>query len=232
MPVLWERPEPRGRTANPIDRRAIANAAVALADAQGLAEVSIRKVAAELGCSPMRLYGYIKTKDELHDLMLDQAYAEILQAGRPERRWGWRRAITAIAVATREVALRHEWIVDLIGGRPPLGPNGLAVMEATAAAIDRSPAGRTPNELLTAMATLNAYLVGAVRSEVADLRTDRETGTDEPARQRSMGPYLRRSFASGALPTVQKMITAAEEPSPEEQFRNELELILDAIGRR
>ncbi|MEU7407444.1 TetR/AcrR family transcriptional regulator C-terminal domain-containing protein, partial [Streptomyces sp. NPDC044948] len=121
--TVWDRPEPPTRPA-PLDRERIVAAAVALADEGGLEAVSLRKVAARLNAGPMRLYGYISTKAELFDLMVDEVYAEIL----PEERPGdWREALHGLAHRTRQAALRHAWLADLLGGRPALGPNGLAV---------------------------------------------------------------------------------------------------------
>ena len=98
--------------------------------ALGLEAVSLRKVAAALDVGPMRLYGYIATKDELLDLMVDAVHAEIRPAGD-----GWREVLGSLAETTRQAAHQHEWLADLIGGRPQLGPHALARGEAVLAAI-------------------------------------------------------------------------------------------------
>src|SRR3954470_10993059 len=70
--LVWERPEPPNRPVPaPLDRERIVRTAMGLADADGLEAVSLRKVAAALGVGPMRLYGYLDSKDELLDLMVD-----------------------------------------------------------------------------------------------------------------------------------------------------------------
>ncbi|MGW4800665.1 TetR/AcrR family transcriptional regulator, partial [Nonomuraea sp. NPDC004297] len=129
--TVWDRPEPPTRPL-PLDRERIVAAAIALADEGGLDEVSLRKVAARLDVGPMRLYGYISTKEELFDLMVDEVYAEILPEEPPG---GWREALRLNAHRTRRAVLRHEWLADLLGGRPALGPNALAVTEATLSAL-------------------------------------------------------------------------------------------------
>src|SRR2546430_7529226 len=129
--TVWDRPEPPTPPA-PLDRERIVAAAIALADEGGLEAVSSRKVAARLNAGPMRLYGYISTKQELFDLMVDEVHAEIL----PEEQPGdWREALRILADRTRQAALRHEWLADVLGGRPTLGPNRLARTEATLAAL-------------------------------------------------------------------------------------------------
>jgi AcrR family transcriptional regulator len=78
---VWERPEPLTRPAPaPLSRELIVRAAIAIADDDGLAAVSVRKVAAALDAGPMRLYGYLSTKDELLELMVDAVYGEIMSA--------------------------------------------------------------------------------------------------------------------------------------------------------
>ncbi|WP_399879952.1 TetR/AcrR family transcriptional regulator [Streptomyces sp. BBFR51] len=130
--TVWDRPEPPTHPV-PLDRERIVAAAIALADEGGLEAVSLRKVAARLNAGPMRLYRYISTKEELFDLMMDEVQAEIL----PEEQPGdWREALRILAHRTRQAALRHEWLADLLGGRPALGPNSLAVTETTLGGLD------------------------------------------------------------------------------------------------
>src|SRR6478609_10860740 len=76
--LVWERTEPARRPApGPLSRERIVVAAIAIADKDGLAEVSLRKVAAKLNAGPMRLYTYTSTKDGLLELMVDAIYGEI-----------------------------------------------------------------------------------------------------------------------------------------------------------
>ncbi|MFK0118995.1 TetR/AcrR family transcriptional regulator [Streptomyces sp. NPDC090994] len=229
MDLIWERPEPRGRTLVPVDRGRIVTAAVALADAEGLAGLSMRKVAAELHVSPMRLYGYVATKDELLDLMADSVYGEI--TGALGDASGWESALRTIAVATRDSALRHEWFVELIGGRPHLGPNALAVMEATASALASALGPDGGDRLMAALGVFNAYLVGAVRNEVTELRQSRETGTDETEWRASVGGYLGRRLATGRYPTMRRVFEEGIESDPAEMFASEVAIIIRGVTR-
>lgn len=229
MDLIWERPEPRGRTVVPIDRGRIVTAAVALADAEGLPGLSMRKVAAELHVSPMRLYGYVATKDELLDLMADSVYGEIAaalgDASGPES------ALRTIAVTTRDCALRHEWFVELIGGRPHLGPNALDVMEATASALASALGPDGGDRLMAALGVFNAYLVGAVRNEVTERRQSRESGTDETQWRASVGGYLGRQVATGRYPTTQRILDGGNEGDPAETFAAEVAIIIRGVTR-
>jgi AcrR family transcriptional regulator len=116
-----------------LTREGVVAAAVALADARGLAAVTIRGVAAELGARPMSLYPQIGSKDDLLDLMLEEIASETVLDVVPN---DWRAALRAIAEATRATCLRHPWITIAHGGRPAFGPNRLRHIEQSLAAVD------------------------------------------------------------------------------------------------
>ncbi|MEV0650597.1 TetR/AcrR family transcriptional regulator C-terminal domain-containing protein [Phytomonospora sp. NPDC050363] len=224
---VWERPEPQPRAAPvPLSRAKIAAAAVALADEHGLDGLSIRRLAKELGVGPMRLYDYVTNRSELLDLMVDVVYARVAEACTHS---GWRDTVLAIAHATREAALDHEWFADLLGGRPHLGPNALAVGEANAAALSRAPGVRGVDDLQRTIGALNAFVNGAVRGEVTERRTTRATGTDEASFQASLGPYLMRMLDTGRYPTVARLVIDGAHLDPEETFRHNLTTVLDGI---
>ncbi|GII96152.1 TetR/AcrR family transcriptional regulator [Sinosporangium siamense] len=223
--TVWDRPEPSPRPA-PLDRERIVAAAVALADEGGLEAVSLRKVAARLGAGPMRLYGYIATKEELFDLMVDEVYAEILPEGRPG---DWREALRVLAERTRLAALRHEWLADLLGGRPALGPNALAVSEATLAALDGL---ADVDTAMRAVETVGAYYIGAIRREIANLRAERATGLSESDWQRARGPHVTGMLATGRFPALAKFVHEGTEVDAGTSFATGLEWILDAVAAK
>ncbi|WP_246273899.1 TetR/AcrR family transcriptional regulator [Phytohabitans houttuyneae] len=226
LPV-WERPEPAPRAAPvPLSRAKIADTAIRIADAHGLDGLSVRKIAKELGVGPMRLYDYVVNRSELLDLMVDAVYARIAEAGQHS---GWRTTVLAIVHRTREVALDHEWFVDLLGGRPHLGPHALAVGEATAAALSRAPGVRDIDDLQRALGVLNAFIVGALRREVTERRTARSTGTDVSTWQAALGPYLTRMLETGRYPTVARLVVDGAHLDAEVTFHHSLTTILDGV---
>ncbi|MEU5781561.1 TetR/AcrR family transcriptional regulator C-terminal domain-containing protein [Micromonospora lupini] len=223
--TVWDRPEPRNPPV-PLDRAQIIAAAIALADEGGLEAVSLRKVAARLNAGPMRLYGYISTKDELFDLMVDEVHAEIL----PEEQPGdWREALRVLAHRTRQAALRHVWLADLLGGRPTLGPNGMAVTEAKLAALDGL---ADIDTALRAAETVSSYLIGAIRREIANLRAERATGLSKREWQRASGPHLTKMLATGRFPTLTKVVHHGRETNAEESFATGLDWVLDAVATK
>lgn len=219
--TVWERPEPPERpTPAPLSRELIVRAAIRLADADGLAAVSLRKVAGVLDVGPMRLYGYIATKEELLDLMLDDVYAGIRPSG-----GSWREVLLSLAELTRRAAHRHEWFADLLGGRPQLGPNALARGEAVVAGLK----GIDVDDVMPVVKAVNAYVAGAVRREITERRDERATGLNESEWQRTHGPYLERTFATGRYPALEKVVREAVHWDVDETFRMGLGYLLDGI---
>ncbi|MEW9529924.1 TetR/AcrR family transcriptional regulator [Microbispora sp. NPDC049125] len=223
--TVWDRPEPPARPV-PLDRQRIVAAAVALADEGGLEAVSLRKVAARLDAGPMRLYGYISTKEELFDLMVDEVHAEILT----EERFGdWREALRVHSHRTRQATRRHEWLADLLGGRPALGPNAFAVTEAKLAALDGL---ADVDTVMRAVETVSAYVTGAIRREIADVRAERATGLSKPDWQRAFGPHMTRMLATGRFPALAKIVHDGTEVDAETSFATGLEWVLDAVAAK
>ncbi|MFF0759224.1 TetR/AcrR family transcriptional regulator [Streptomyces sp. NPDC003737] len=222
--LVWERPEPPDRPVPaPLSRERIVRTAIQLADADGLDAVSLRKVATALDVRPMRLYSYIAGKDELLDLMVDAAYAEIRPVGD-----GWREVLRSLAETTRRAAHEHEWLADLLGGRPQLGPHALASGETVVAALGDVDV----DAIMPVVASVNAYVIGAVRREIAERRAERATGMDEKRWQAALGPYLERTFATGSFPTLATVVRDAAHLDADHTFRIGLDFLLDGIEAR
>ncbi|MCX4664985.1 TetR/AcrR family transcriptional regulator [Streptomyces uncialis] len=222
--LVWERPEPSNRPVPaPLSRGRIVRAAIQLADADGLDAVSLRKVATVLDVRPMRLYGYIDGKEELLDLMVDAVHAEIRPTGD-----GWREVLRSLAEATRHAAHEHEWLADLLGGRPQLGPHALASGEAVVAALGDVDV----DVVMPVVAAVNAYAIGAVRREIAERRAERATGMDEKRWQAALGPYLERTFATGRFPALAAVVRDAAHLDADQTFRTGLDFLLDGIEAR
>jgi AcrR family transcriptional regulator len=97
-------------------RDAIVDAALVIADREGLESVSMRRVAAELGVGTMSLYHHVADKEELLHAMADAIGEEMLIPG--EVPADWREALRQIALRTRDTFLRHPWLLDVGTERP------------------------------------------------------------------------------------------------------------------
>ena len=129
---IWERPEPGARRPRHT-REQIAAAALAIADREGFEAVSMRRVAAEIGAGTMTLYHYVRTKDDLVDLMDDAIMGEVLIPD-GELPATWREAIGAIARRSHEAFVRHPWALRAMSGSRG-GPNGMRHFEQSLAAV-------------------------------------------------------------------------------------------------
>ncbi|HEY0250952.1 MAG TPA: TetR/AcrR family transcriptional regulator C-terminal domain-containing protein [Kofleriaceae bacterium] len=130
---IWAQPPPGARKPR-FTREQIAAAALQIADKDGFGELSMRRVADALGAGTMTLYYYIRTKDDLLELMDDALMAEVVNASTPLPKH-WRAAIETIARGTRATFSRHRWALTAMEGARMGGPNNLRHMEQSLTAI-------------------------------------------------------------------------------------------------
>lgn len=112
----------------------VVTAAVALADRDGLATLTIRRLAEELGVSTMSVYTHVNSRDDLLVLMADAAHAgmERLSYGRE----GWRRRVRRVAEANLDHLRAHPWLLDVTDQRTALGPGTIAKYDTELAALE------------------------------------------------------------------------------------------------
>ena len=169
-----------------LDVAAIVAAAIELADADGIAAVSMRKVAERLGRSAMSLYTYVPGKAELLDLMLDTIYRQ-QPAPDPGAR-GWRAAAEAWAGETWELYLRHPWVLQVPVGRPVLGPSELDGYEALLRIFDGL--GLPAVEVARSANALAGFVRGAAQA-VSDARAaEQATGVSDDEWWNARSPLL------------------------------------------
>jgi AcrR family transcriptional regulator len=215
---VWARETIRRRST--LTREAIVETAIALADAEGLGAVSIRRVAAELGARAMSLYSHIERKEDLLDLMFDRVVGETcVTDGLPP---GWREGVIMIARSTRAAMLRHPWMVDLASQRPKIGPNSLRHGEQSLAAlagldldIDRK------SRILT---VVDDYTLGQTIREVMgyDGLTDKEPGA-------LLQPYVEALLETGEFPNLAPVLRSGV-VGPGDNFEQGLKWLLDGIA--
>lgn len=119
----------------------IVAAAVGVAASDGLAAVSMGRVAQELGASTMSLYRYVSAKDELYVLMQEAAVGPPEPLSALEAGAGWRAALTEWAAAQRERYHGHLWALRIPIGGPPATPNSIAWWEQGLQALGGSGLG-------------------------------------------------------------------------------------------
>ena len=151
-------------------------AGVEIADAEGLAALSMRKVASRLGIGAMSLYTYVPGRSELVELMIDRVYAEHTI---PDGQLPWRRRLEAWARETWRIYAEHPWLLDYNMARLPIGPHVLDVSEALYAALHD--AGFAGAENVAISNLIQWQLLGAARSMISDADEARHTGVSAEA---------------------------------------------------
>jgi AcrR family transcriptional regulator len=223
---VWTRPRPEPRRRAPGVDQYVA-AALAVADAEGLAAVSMRRVAGDLGSGTASLYRYIASRDELVDLMIDAAHGE---EPLPEPTDDWRADLAAVAHASRATLLRHPWLAAELTGRPALGPNSLRRSESAL----RAAVALTPDITLAsqALGAVHAYVLGSVAAQQAVKRAEQRSGLSQEEWQRSVGPYISEVLAAGEHPMLARRVHEAEEVDPDVAFTFGLDCVLDGLAAR
>lgn len=110
-----------------LNRERILQAAVELADEQGIETLSMRKLAQSLGGGAMSLYNHVAGKDDLLAGMVDLVFAELPELTADQ---GWREAMTERAHALRDAFRRHPWALGQMDVSPQPGPQSLAHHDA------------------------------------------------------------------------------------------------------
>ena len=225
---IWMRPERPARGPKPAYSRAqITEAAIGIADAEGLEAATMRRIAAEIGAGAMSLYRYVPSRDDLVELMTDRLLGEIDVEGVPSG--DWRADLTRYADGLRAMWLRHPWIAAVHRSLPGLGPNQLLLIERLMGVLDPLV---SIDENLALVAMLNGYVEGTVREEIGSAGEFRRSGLSESEWMARSRPYVDKLVRSGEYPIFTKIVMEARRPhlSREEQFRHGLRRVLDCIA--
>ncbi|MCQ4122798.1 TetR/AcrR family transcriptional regulator [Rhodococcus tibetensis] len=239
MELLWgggtvpvSRPR-RGKPGLTLDR--IVDAAISLADAEGLDAVSMRRLGAELGAGAMSLYTHVPGKTELVDVMTDRVLST-LHAARDDSAdpiAGWRDRLAAAARAYFELLRAHPWMLGIITlSRPVLGPGAMAKYERDLAAVEGL--GLSDLEMDSVVALLDSFVAGAARA-AAEAAARVATGDDDSEWWRSIAPHFEKVFDPDRFPFAARVGTVAGEHhnaafAPNHAFEFGLARLLDGIG--
>ncbi len=160
LELLWGRRQPGRRGPKPeLTVDAIVEAAMRIADADGLDAVSMARVAQELGFTTMSLYRHVTGKDELLQLMWNGsargAESLVLEGA------SWREKLRMWATVQRDMLDLHPWITQMPMAAPPLGPNSLTFVERALEAMDGT--GLSDADKLRVIGLLSSYALSEAR---------------------------------------------------------------------
>jgi AcrR family transcriptional regulator len=219
---IWTRPQATSTTGRPAQRsrEEITAAAVSVAESDGLAAVTMRRVAGELGTGAASLYRHLDTRDDLIDLMIDRAFAQYEPA-----------AISGDPVEDVVVDLMqrlrftrgHPWLVEALDLRANLSPERIRLIELSLERLAGHPApGPAKLEAL-------GVLAGMVHTQA---RHERDGGALDPQLAQAQIELLHRLASDGAHPhlagTLRVPPRAADE-SPDDRFARTLRRTLSGL---
>jgi len=211
---------PRDRT--PLSRERVLERAVAVADESGIAALTMRSLAQDLGVKAMSLYYYVANKSEILDAIIDMVFSEIEL---PSTSGHWQSEMRRRADSVRQVLRRHPWAVGLLESRTSPGPATLRHHDATLGVLRH--AGFSVPLTAHACALLDSYIYGFALQEAALPFTGPDTAEAVTA------PIV-ELFSTGQYPHMVEIATEhVLKPGYDfgDEFDIGLSLILDALAR-
>ncbi|MEO7995836.1 MAG: TetR/AcrR family transcriptional regulator [Gemmatimonadaceae bacterium] len=205
----------------------VVQAAIQIAQDDGLGAVTMQAVAARVGFTTMAIYRYFPSKEALFDAIVDAGM------GRPpapaEPRGDWRAEVTAWAIAKRAMMCARPWMAELPFVAAPHGPNWLGWLEAIT--VPFSGTGLNAADVGQMISIVEGYTRGA-SDTVVSLARARARGISEAEWAAAVGADLGRAIGDSRFPKFAALITAPSDGKPrtlDESFEFGLQRVLDGI---
>ncbi|KAA2255972.1 TetR/AcrR family transcriptional regulator [Solihabitans fulvus] len=209
-----------GRTGLSLGR--IVATAIELADADGLAALSMRRIAERLGFTTMSLYRHVPGRAELVELMRDAAVGELARVEPADD--GWRAGLDAWARAHWALHLRHPWLVHTGGSRRLPGPNILADYERALLVAEGT--GLPPSEIVAVVSLVGGFVSSAARQADEAVREERSSGVSHERWWQDRGELFDHM---DPYPALGRIWLAGAFDEPEDPFDFGLARTLDGV---
>lgn len=203
----------------------IVEAAVELADAEGIGAVSMAAVAKRLGFTPMSLYRYVTAKDDLLLLMQDEATGVPTLAYRDAE--GWRAKLDVLFREQVAIYLRHPWILSLPITGSPVTPNSSRWIEAGLEAINGLPLDLTDQLAVVLAVTGMARWQGMVYAGYDASARELGLTSDEVATREQR--LYERVVDADDYPLLRALVDAGGFVAEADPFRFGLDRTLDGV---
>jgi AcrR family transcriptional regulator len=226
--AAWGLREPPRKGPKPgLSLERIVAAAVKVAATEGLAAVSMNRVAAELDASTMSLYRYLAAKDELLALMVDAAIGT--PPPKPGADEDWRAGLSRWAWAYLAVLRRHSWALRIPISGPQVTPNLTAWIEDGLSSMHDT--GLAEAEKLSVILLLSGYVRNAA-TLAADMGADASASGTQPQIMPTWGRLLAQLTEAENFPALHSALASGvfdQDDDPEDEFAFGLERLLDGI---
>jgi len=236
MALLWGKRKRPSRGPKPaLSVEQIVHTAIEIADADGVAALSMRLAAERLGVSTMSLYTYVPGKAELIDVMLDYVLGEAVDVYEISGLVGeaWRERLEMVARENWALYHRHPWMLHVAAtSRPTLGPRTIAKYDHELRAVEGI--GLTDVEMDSVLTLVLGYVQGAARTSVESSQAEQSTGMSDYEWWSANAPLLQEVFDFEQYPIASRIGLAAGEAheaayDPEYAFEFGLGRVLDGI---
>jgi AcrR family transcriptional regulator len=222
VPSTWDVIVPE-RDDSGLTRERIVAAGIAIADEDGLAKVSIRRIAAQLDSSPMSLYHYVPSKRDLLNLMLDAANTDF---GCPAKTTNdWRDVLCHFAWESRRCLKQHPWVNQLRAADPEYGPESIRILEWLLTSLAR--VGLDVRTAIQVIGVLFLFVNGFVAAESSRSSLGKRGGRRPSVNQPIFANAI---LATGRFPHVTRFIEMNGEIPDDQAFERALNLVLNGIA--
>jgi DNA-binding transcriptional regulator YhcF (GntR family) len=212
-----------------LGRDRIVRAAIVLADAEGLASVSMRRVATDLGVATMSLYRHVSSKDDLLLYMADTVFAETpFPAVAPQ---GWRARLELAARLMWTLCRRHPWVAEVLSMTRPRATSHLLVYSEWVLATLRG-LGLPMDDMMYIHMNLFGHVRSVALSLEAETRARQDTGITNDEWMQQQEAEFRAVAASGRYPTMEYLVTQEFEQDLDRMFSYGLHLYLDGLAHQ
>lgn len=205
----------------------VVQAAMQIADADGLSAVTMHAVSASLGFTTMAIYRYFPSKEALYDAIVDAGMG--LPPRPSEPRGSWRDDLAQWARAKRAMLCARPWLAELPFVAAPHGPNWLSWLEAAIEPLTKT--GLNAADMGEILSIIDGFTRGASDTAVSLARA-RARGVSIEQWAAAVGADLGRAIGDPRFPTFAALLTAPSNGKPramEESFDFGLQRVLDGI---
>lgn len=206
-----------------LTRERIVAAGMTIADKDGLAKVSVRRIAAQLDSSPMSLYHHVPSKSDLLNLMLDAANADFNWPAKTIA--DWRGVLCHFAWESRRCLKQHPWVNQLRASDPEYGPESIRILEWLLTSLAR--VGLDVRTAIRVIGVLFVFVNGFVAAESSQAAS---AGKSQGRRASINNPnFAKAILASGNYPHVKRFIEMTAEIPDDQGFERALNIILNGV---
>ena len=211
-------PRRRGRPPR-VSREQILAAALRIVDANGLEQLTMRRLGAELGVDPMTIYGHVPDKTALFDGLVELVLAEVTLPGRTSE---WAHDFRAAAHAARATLLAHPYLIPLLGTRPPVTQPAFTLWESLTSILLEG--GLSEEQAADGADCLGRLLIGHALAEAGQPPGGDVGGGEDEHRQ------AQAALAAARYPALSRIRQANIVHDPARIFELALDGLILALG--